>query len=94
MCEGECMMFCLVFEQVFGLCNLELLQCVLLVMLCENFLFEEDYQLGDLVEFNVLSGGKYVGVFKEVGEIFVLFDFNYLFVGQMIVFEVQLIGIF
>lgn len=41
----------------------------------------DDFMLGEFIEFNVLDGGCYVGVLKEVSEILVLFDFNYLFVG-------------
>ena len=64
-----------------------------LVTLRENSSFEEDYQPGDLVEFNAPGGGKYAGVLKEVGETSALFDFNHPLAGQTILFEVQLIGI-
>lgn len=53
----------------------------------------DDFMLGEFIEFNVLDGGCYVGVLKEVSEILVLFDFNYLFVGQVFMFEVKIIGI-
>ena len=66
---------------------------VSLVTLRENSSFEEDYQPGDLVEFNAPGGGKYAGVLKEVGETSALFDFNHPLAGQTILFEVQLIGI-
>ncbi|CAJ0722570.1 MAG: peptidylprolyl isomerase [Ralstonia sp.] len=91
--EGERTTFRLAPEHAFGPRNPELLQRVSLATLRENSSFEEDYQPGDLVEFNAPSGGKYAGVLKEVGETSALFDFNHPLAGQTIVFEVQLIGI-
>ncbi|MNN40817.1 FKBP-type 16 kDa peptidyl-prolyl cis-trans isomerase [compost metagenome] len=64
-----------------------------LATLRENSSFEEDYNPGDLVEFNAPGGGKYAGVLKEIGETAALFDFNHPLAGQTILFDVQLIGI-
>ena len=91
--EGERTTFRLTPEHAFGPRNPELLQRVSLATLRENSSFEEDYQPGDLVEFNAPSGGKYAGVLKEIGETSALFDFNHPLAGQTILFEVQLIGI-
>jgi FKBP-type peptidyl-prolyl cis-trans isomerase SlpA len=91
--EGERTTFRLAPEHAFGPRNPELLQRVSLATLRENSSFEEDYQPGDLVEFNAPSGGKYAGVLKEIGETSALFDFNHPLAGQTILFEVQLIGI-
>lgn len=91
--EGERTTFRLAPEHAFGPRNPELLQRVSLATLRENSSFEEDYQPGDLVEFNAPSGGKYAGVLKEIGDTAALFDFNHPLAGQTILFEVQLIGI-
>jgi len=91
--EGERMTFRLAPEHAFGPRNPELLQRVSLATLRENASIEEDFQPGDLVEFNAPGGGKYAGVLKEIGETSALFDFNHPLAGQTIVFEVQLIGI-
>lgn len=91
--EGERMTYRLAPEQAFGPRNPELLQWVSLAMLRENSSFEEDYNPGDLVEFNAPGGGKYAGVLKEIGETAALFDFNHPLAGQGVTFEVQLIGV-
>lgn len=91
--EGERTTFRLAPEHAFGPRNPELLQRVSLNTLRENSSFEEDYQPGDLVEFNAPSGGKYAGVLKEIGATSALFDFNHPLAGQTILFDVHLIGI-
>lgn len=91
--EGERASYRLAPEHAFGPRNPDLLQWVSLATLRENSSFEEDYNPGDLVEFNAPGGGKYAGVLKEVGETSALFDFNHPLAGQTVVFDVQLIGI-
>ncbi|MDR3400295.1 MAG: peptidylprolyl isomerase [Pandoraea sp.] len=80
-------------EQAFGPRNPELLQRVSMKTLQENSNFGEAYSVGDLVEFNAPSGGRYAGILRELGDGWALFDFNHPLAGQPIVFEVQIIGI-
>jgi FKBP-type peptidyl-prolyl cis-trans isomerase SlpA len=80
-------------EQAFGPRNPELLQRVSMKTLQENSNFGEEYSVGDLVEFNAPSGGRYAGILRELGDGWALFDFNHPLAGQPIVFEVQIIGI-
>ncbi|AJE97427.1 FKBP-type peptidyl-prolyl cis-trans isomerase [Pandoraea apista] len=80
-------------EQAFGPRNPELLQRVSMKTLEENSNFGEAYSVGDLVEFNAPSGGRYAGILRELGDGWALFDFNHPLAGQPIVFEVQIIGI-
>ncbi|ALS58837.1 MULTISPECIES: FKBP-type peptidyl-prolyl cis-trans isomerase [Pandoraea] len=80
-------------EQAFGPRNPELLQRVTMKTLQENSNFGEEYTVGDLVEFNAPSGGRYAGILRELGDGWALFDFNHPLAGQPIVFEVQIIGI-
>ena len=80
-------------EQAFGPRNPELLQRVSMKTLQENSSFGEEYSVGDLVEFNAPSGGRYAGILRELGDGWALFDFNHPLAGQPIVFEVQIIGI-
>lgn len=90
---GKRTTFRLVPEHAFGPRNPELLQWVSLATLRENSSFEEDYQPGSLVGFDMLSGGKYTGMLRGVGETPILFDFNHPLAGQTIMLEAQLIGI-
>lgn len=60
--EGMQQIFELSFVQVFGECSEELIQCILCVMLEENFFMDEDYCVGDLVDFVVFGGGCFVGI--------------------------------
>ncbi|VVD94519.1 FKBP-type peptidyl-prolyl cis-trans isomerase [Pandoraea anhela] len=80
-------------EQAFGPRNPDLLQRVSMKTLEENSNFGEAYSVGDLVEFNAPSGGRYAGILRELGDGWALFDFNHPLAGQPIVFEVQIIGI-
>ncbi len=80
-------------EQAFGPRNPELLQRVSMKTLQENSNFGEEYSVGDLVEFNAPSGGRYAGILRELGDGWALFDFNHPLAGLPIVFEVQIIGI-
>jgi FKBP-type peptidyl-prolyl cis-trans isomerase SlpA len=80
-------------EQAFGPRNPELLQRVSMKTLQENSNFGEEYSVGDLVEFNAPSGGRYAGILRELGDGWALFDFNHPLAGQPIVFEARIIGI-
>ena len=91
--EGTQKTFELTPEQAFGPRNPELLQRVSLSTLRENSDSDEEYSVGDLVDFNAPGGGRFAGVLREMGEQDALFDFNHPLAGQHVKFEVSIIGV-
>ncbi len=91
--EGTHETFELKPEQAFGPRNPELLQRVALSTLMNNSDADENYAVGDLVNFAAPGGGKFAGVLLELGEKDALFDFNHPLAGQQLRFEVRIIGI-
>ena len=91
--EGAHQTFELLPEQAYGPRNPELLQHVSLATLRENSALNEQYVVGDLVEFNAPSGGKFAGVLRSIDGQSGLFDFNHPLAGQDVIFEVRIIGI-
>ena len=80
-------------ENAFGLHNPDLIQQVSMQTLKENSAFDENYAVGDLVEFNAPSGGRFAGILRAIGPTFALFDFNHPLAGKSVVFETQIISI-
>jgi FKBP-type peptidyl-prolyl cis-trans isomerase SlpA len=95
--EGERAAFELAAGEAFGERNGELLQRVRLALLREHGDPDEQYRVGDVVQFPTPDGGgSYAGVVRELGpadEDWALFDFNHPLAGQPVRFEVQLIGV-
>ncbi|GIZ54100.1 FKBP-type peptidyl-prolyl cis-trans isomerase [Noviherbaspirillum aridicola] len=91
--EGAHEVFELTPEQAFGPRNPELIQRVSRATLAENSLAGEDYAVGDLVEFNAPSGGRFAGVLRSIDDNGAVFDFNHPLAGQPVKFEVRIIGI-
>ncbi len=91
--EGANQTFELAAGEAFGPRNPELLQRVSLATLRENSDADEDYAVGDVVDFNAPGGGRFAGVLLELGDEDALFDFNHPLAGQPVRFEVRLIGI-
>ena len=91
--EGARQTFELSPEQAYGPRNPDLLQHVSLATLKENAAMEEDFVIGDLVEFNAPSGGKFAGVLRNIDTEAALFDFNHPLAGQEVIFEVHIIGV-
>ena len=55
---------------------------------------EQRYEPGDVVQFPAPDGqGTFSGVLREMGDDWMLFDFNHPLAGQAVGFEVQLIGV-
>jgi FKBP-type peptidyl-prolyl cis-trans isomerase SlpA len=83
--------------EAFGQRSPELLQRVKLAMLREFGDPDEDYQVGDVVQFPTPDGqGSYAGVLRELGpaeEDWATFDFNHPLAGQAVSFEVHVIGV-
>ncbi len=92
--EGTRTSFDLAPGEAFGDHNAELLQRVGLKLLRELGDPDEQYHVGDVVQFPTPDGqGVYAGRVQEVGADWLLFDFNHPLAGQPVSFEVQLIGV-
>lgn len=91
--EGSHTVFELAPDQAFGPRNPELLQRVSLATLRNNSDADENYAIGDLVDFAAPGGGRFAGVLRELGEHDALFDFNHPLAGQHVKFEVRIIGV-
>ncbi|MES2991750.1 MAG: FKBP-type peptidyl-prolyl cis-trans isomerase [Pseudomonadota bacterium] len=94
--EGTRRSFELAAGEAFGERNPELLQRVKRTLMDELGDPDEQYRVGDVVQFPTPDGqGAYAGVVREVvegGEVLV-FDFNHPLAGRPVIFEVQLIGV-
>ena len=92
--EGAHTRFDLAAGEAFGERNPEMLQRVKLALLKELGDPDQTYSVGDVVEFPTPDGtGRYAGLVREVGEDWLLFDFNHPLAGQPVSFEVQIIGV-
>ena len=92
--EGSRQTFVLQAGEAFGERNPELMQRVKLSLLHELGDPDAEYGLGDVVQFPTPDGqGAYAGVVREVGEGWLLFDFNHPLAGQPVRFEVQVLGV-
>lgn len=55
---------------------------------------EADYGIGDVVHFPLPGGaGTYAGVVRDVGDDWLLFDFNHPLAGRAVRFEVRVLGV-
>jgi FKBP-type peptidyl-prolyl cis-trans isomerase SlpA len=80
--------------EAFGARNAELLQRVKRALLHELGDPDAEYHVGDVVSFPTpAGGGAYAGVVREVGDDWLLFDFNHPLAGAPVTFEVQVIGV-
>ena len=92
--EGTRQTFELPAGAAFGERNPDMLQRVARSLLQRLGDPDEDYAPGDVVQFPTPDGqGAFAGVVREVGDDWLLFDFNHPLAGQAVRFEVQLIGV-
>ena len=94
--EGTRTSFELPAGEAFGERNTELVQWVARKLLNELGDPDEQYKVGDVVQFPTPDGlGQYAGSVQQIKarDEAVLFDFNHPLAGQIVVFEVQVIGI-
>jgi len=92
--EGAHQSFTLEAGEAFGERNPEMLQRVKRSLLDELGDPDEQYHVGDVVQFPTPDGqGAYAGVVREVDADALLFDFNHPLAGRPVTFEVQLIGV-
>jgi FKBP-type peptidyl-prolyl cis-trans isomerase SlpA len=92
--EGAHARFELASGEAFGERNAELLQRVAKSVLRAHGEPDEEYAVGDVVQFPTPDGqGSFAGVVREIGADWLLFDFNHPLAGQPLTFEVQVIGV-
>jgi FKBP-type peptidyl-prolyl cis-trans isomerase SlpA len=95
--EGTRARFELPAGAAFGERNPELMQRVKLALLREHGDPNEQYSVGDVVQFPTPDGrGRFAGILRELGptdQDWAVFDFNHPLAGQPVSFEVQLIGV-
>jgi FKBP-type peptidyl-prolyl cis-trans isomerase SlpA len=92
--DGSRATFELAPGEAFGDRNTDMLQRLKRQVLRDMGDPEADYGVGDVVEFPTPDGtGRFAGVVRELGEDWVLFDFNHPLAGQAVSFEVQIIGV-
>ena len=91
--EGTHKTFDLTPEMAFGPRNPDLIQRVSRAALNNNSKADEEYVIGDLIEFAAPSGGQFAGVLRAIDSESALFDFNHPLAGQPLKFEVKIIGI-
>ncbi len=96
--EGTHTQFDLAAGEAFGPRNEDMVQWVARKLLNEFGDPDEQYKVGDVVQFPAPNGqGSYAGAVRQVrddatGQA-VLFDFNHPLAGQAVTFEVKLIGV-
>jgi FKBP-type peptidyl-prolyl cis-trans isomerase SlpA len=92
--EGAKQSFSLAAGEAFGQRNPKLLQRVKLALLHEIGDAGATYAVGDVVQFPTPNGqGAYAGVVREVGNDWLLFDFNHPLAGHPVRFDVHVIGV-
>jgi FKBP-type peptidyl-prolyl cis-trans isomerase SlpA len=92
--EGARESFELAAGEAFGDRNPALIQRVKRSLLDEWGDPDAQYGIGDVVRFPTPDGqGGYAGVVREVGEGWLLFDFNHPLAGQRVRFDVHVIGV-
>jgi len=96
--EGTRTTFTLAAGEAFGDRNPDMQQWVARSLLNELGDADEQYKVGDVVQFPTPDGmGQYAGSVQQVGNAdsadAVLFDFNHPLAGQPVTFEVHLIGV-
>ena len=91
--EGTQQTFELSPAQAFGERSEELIQRISRATLEENSSMDEDYRVGDLVDFAAPGGGRFAGILRAIDDDGAIFDFNHPLAGQTLKFEVKIIGI-
>ncbi|MEN9330012.1 MAG: hypothetical protein RLZZ484_1200 [Pseudomonadota bacterium] len=92
--EGARVTFELPEGEAFGDRNPDMQQWVSRRLLKEFGDPDENYQVGDVVQFPAPNGqGSYAGAVQQAREDAVLFDFNHPLAGQPVTFEVLVIGV-
>ena len=91
--EGAHETFELAPANAFGERSDELVQRISRATLDENSAMDEEYKVGDLVDFAAPGGGRFAGILRSIDQDGAIFDLNHPLAGQTLKFEVKIIGI-
>lgn len=91
--EGDQLEFDLPAAQAYGDRNPELIQKVTKELMSQHLVPDARPEPGELIEFAAPNGARYSGVLKEVGDTWMLFDFNHPLAGHDLRIEVYLLGV-
>lgn len=91
--EGDQLEFDLPAAQAYGDRNPELIQKVTKELMSQHLAPDARPEPGELIEFAAPNGARYSGVLKEVGDTWMLFDFNHPLAGHDLRIEVYLLGV-
>jgi FKBP-type peptidyl-prolyl cis-trans isomerase SlpA len=92
--RGQRRSFELDADEAFGPRNPQLLQRVKRSLLQQLAPPDARYEVGDVVQFPRPDGAAgYAGMVREIGDDWLLFDFNHPLAGQRVTFEVQVIEV-
>jgi FKBP-type peptidyl-prolyl cis-trans isomerase SlpA len=92
--DGDHHTFALAAGEAFGQRNPEMMQWVSKSILKEFGDPDEQYNIGDVVQFPAPTGkGAFAGAIQQVADDAVLFDFNHPLADQALTFEVKIIGV-
>lgn len=92
--DDACQGFDLPADAAFGARNPDLVHRVTRATLRKFSDAETDHAVGDVVQFPGPGGdAAYAGTVREVGDDWLLFDFNHPLAGRALRFEVQLLGV-
>ena len=92
--EGARQSFELPAGAAFGERNPDMVQRIKRSLLSELSEPEAQYSVGDVVQFPTPDGASgFAGVVREIGDDWLLFDFNHPLAGRPVQFEVQLLGV-
>lgn len=87
--EGEKKVFLLEFDVVFGVFSLDLIQ----YFLCCEFMVVGELEVGVIMFFIVMDGSEMSGVICEINGDLIIVDFNYLLVGYIVYFDIEVLEI-
>jgi FKBP-type peptidyl-prolyl cis-trans isomerase SlpA len=92
--EGAHATFQIPAGEAFGERNADMLQWVKKALLHKLGDADEQYHVGEAVQFPTPDGmSSYAGHVRQVGDDVILFDFNHPLAGQPVTFEVKVIGV-
>lgn len=92
---GERRTFELADDEAYGPRNPQLMQRVKRSLLERLSPPDKQYRVGDVVQFPRPDSGEggYAGLLREIGDDWLLFDFNHPLAGQRVTFEVEVIEV-
>jgi len=91
--EGSSFSVSLPAAQAYGERNPELVQKITRTLFEANVEPGTEIAPGQIIEFSAPNGGRYSGVFKQLGDTWALFDFNHPMAGADLRIDISLLGV-